>query len=904
MRLGSWMSPELQQHRFLDQRLAASQLPSYLDRDPDETGEWLDSMDAVVAQSGPDRAHFLLHRLHEALQVDGVSLPYLVQSPYVNTIPADKQPAYPGDLQMEKRLRRVVRWNAAVMVHKANRRFEGLGGHLSTYASAAMLYEVGFNHVFRSPLSPDGGDQVFYQGHASPGMYARAYLEGRLTREQLEAFRREAFAIPGAVADPHKVGHGLRGPSSYPHPRLMPDFWQFSTVSMGLGPIAAIYQARFNRYLHNRGLIPSDQNRVWAFLGDGETDEPEALGALSLAAREGLDNLTFVVNCNLQRLDGPVRGNGKIVQELEAVFSGAGWNVIKVLWGSGWDPLLEGPHAAKLRQRFAEVVDGEFQKYVTTDMAYVREHFFGKYPELRELAAGLSDRELRRMHRGGHDPSKVYAAYHAAQQRNGRPTVILAHTVKGYALGEGIEARNATHQQKKFAIEELRAFRNVLELPIRDDELEDPPFFHPGEKSPEIEYLHDCRAKLGGPMPVRVDKPVQVSLPDGKLWRRFTDGSGSAEFSTTNAVVALLQGLMRDPNLGKRLVPVVCDEARTFGMEAMFKPFGIYSAVGQLYTPVDADFLMAYREAKDGQLLQEGISEAGSMASWLAAATSYSTHSQPIIPFYFYYSMFGFQRVGDQIWQAADMNARGFLCGCTAGRTTLQGEGLQHQDGHSTILAMCNPGVASYELTYAYEAAVLVRAGIERMVAGENIIYYLTLQNEAYQMPPLPADVEEGIRRGLYQLKTAESLGIALPADAPRVQLMGAGTILRGALEAQETLAREHGVAADVWVATSFSELRREALACEAEARHKKLRGDAAPKPWIVQALDNTLGPIIAATDWMRAWPDLVSPWLGGRLHSLGTDGFGLSDTRAALRRHFEVDAQAIVEEALFRLGR
>ncbi len=867
--------------KHLDARTDPAQWSVQQDHDTTETAEWVESLQAVVDAAGPDRAHFLVRRLHEALQTEGVSLPYLVQSPYVNTIGPEHEPPYPGDLAIEKRIRRMVRWNAAVMVHKANRRFEGLGGHLSTYASAAMLYEVGFNHAFRSPLHPEGGDQVFFQGHASPGMYARAFLEGRLSREQLEHFRREARPIAGAVADPSLVSHGLRGLSSYPHPRLMPDFWQFSTVSMGLGPIAAIYQARMNRYLQARGLSDTKNSRVWCFAGDGETDEPETLGALSLAAREGLDNLIFVVNCNLQRLDGPVRGNGKIIQELESVFHGAGWNVIKVLWGTAWDELLSGPAAGVLRQRFAEVVDGEFQKYVTSDMDYVRQSFFGKYPELRELVQTLSNVQLRRMHRGGHDPLKVYAAYEAAQKGNGKPTVILAHTVKGYTLGEGIEGRNATHQQKKFGLEELKAFRNVLELPIRDDELEDAPFYHPGRHSPEVEYMLERRRQLGGPLPARVEPGPLPLAPAANLWGKFTTGSGTSEVSTTNAFVGVLNALVRDPHVGTAVVPILCDEGRTFGMESMFKPFGIYSAAGQLYTPVDADYLMAYREATDGQVLQEGISEAGSMASWLAAATSYSTHGKMLFPFYLYYSMFGFQRVGDQIWQAADMNARGFLLGCTAGRTTLMGEGLQHQDGHSLLIAACNAAVDAYEPAYAYDIAVIIREGMRRMAAGENVIYYLTLQNQAYAMPAIPGDVETGILRGLYKLRTAEALG-GKPAT---MQLLGSGVILLEVLKAQAILLNEHGIAADVWNATSYSQLRREAQSTQ--------------NSWLMQQLGPTTGPVVAASDWSRMWPDLLAPWLAGRLSSLGTDGFGLSDTREGLRSHFGVDAASIVAHVL-----
>ena len=869
-------------------------LPLAPDIDPQETREWMESLQAVVAAAGPERAHFLLRQMHESLQVEGIELPFLVQSPYVNTIPLEKQPPYPGDLAMEQQIRRIVRWNAAVMVHRANYQFPGIGGHLSSYASAAMLYEVGFNHFFRSPEHPEGGDQVYFQGHSAPGVYSRAFLEGRLSAAQLEHFRRETPNL-----------HPVQGLSSYPHPRLMPDFWQFSTVSMGLGPIAAIYQARFNRYLHARGLKDTSQCRVWCFVGDGETDEPETLGALSLAAREGLDNLTFVVNCNLQRLDGPVRGNGKIIQELETSFHGAGWNVVKVIWGSGWDEMLARDTQGILRQRMNEIVDGQYQKYVTSDIAWVREDFFGKYPGLRELAANLSDREFKRMHRGGHDPLKIYAAYHAATTVKGRPTVVLAKTVKGYSLGEGIEARNATHQHKKFALEELKAFRTALQLPIEDAQLDDAPFYHPGADSPEVAYVRERRAALGGPIPVRHEARKQIQMPEGKLWDRFYAGSGSAEVSTTVAAVSVLQALMRDPELGKRMVPIVCDEARTFGMEALFKPFGIYSSVGQLYTSVDAEFLMAYREAKDGQILQEGISEAGSMASFIAASTAHSTHGEPLIPFYWYYSMFGFQRVGDQIWQAADMNARGFLMGCTAGRTTLNGEGLQHEDGHSLLIASTNPAVVAYEPTFAYETSILIQDGLQRMLAGENVIYYMALQNEAYVMPKMPEGVADGVKKGLYRLRRAADLpGFVAKDGQVHAQLLGSGSILAGVLQAQETLWTQHGIAADVWVVTSYSELRREALAVDQRNWHAHKQAEEQEIPYVVQQLGQTSGPILAASDWMRAVPDQLAPWLQSRLLTLGTDGFGLSDTRANLRRHFEVDAEAVVDVLLWKLGK
>ncbi|MCO4763662.1 MAG: pyruvate dehydrogenase (acetyl-transferring), homodimeric type [Myxococcales bacterium] len=864
------------------------------DPDPSETREWIESMESVVQFQGLERAHYLLGKVHEYLQVDGAQLPYLVQSPYVNTIPASLQPAYPGDLDMEKRIRRMVRWNAAVMVHRANKHFPGLGGHLSTYASAATIYEVAFNHFFRSPAHPAGGDQVYFQGHSAPGIYARAFLEGRMTEAQCLAFRREA--VPNT------------GISSYPHPRLMPDFWQFSTVSMGLGPLAAIYQARFNRYLHHRGLKDTRNSRVWAFLGDGETDEPEALGALSLPAREGLDNLIFVVNCNLQRLDGPVRGNGKIIQELESVYSGAGWNVIKVVWGGTWDKLLAEDHEGVLRRRMDEVVDGQYQKYVTTGVDYVREDFFGKYPQLKAVGDSLSDYEVQHLKRGGHDPIKVYAAMHqATTQRNGRPTVILVKTIKGHGLGGGFAGRNTTHGQKKFDVEALAKFRDRLELPISDADLKEGALYHPGERSPEIDYLKSRRQALGGPMPVRSSDHTQIAVPGPKTWQRYLEGSGKTEVSTTGATVGVLTSLMRDKELGRHVVPILCDEGRTFGMEALFKPYGIYSALGQLYTPVDADYLLAYRESMDGQILQEGITEAGSVASFIAAGTSYSTHGVPMVPFYFFYSMFGFQRTGDSIWQAADMNARGFLIGCTAGRTTLMGEGLQHQDGHSVLLAATNPGVITYEPTYAYEVAVIVEAGLARMLSGDDVIYYLTVQNEPYLMPKLPTEqteaVREGIRRGCYVAKPASEVG-DLPDDAPTMQLLGSGSIMQFVLEAQEILVKEHGVRADVWAVTSYNELRREALAVEEANRMAKLRGPDAETSWLIDTLGATEGPILAASDWMTLVPDQLTRWLGRRLSSVGTDGFGMSDTREALRHHFGVDTPAIIEAALWRLDR
>jgi pyruvate dehydrogenase E1 component len=851
--------------------------------DPDaaETQEWLDALDGVLETSGSNRARYLLTQLkHEAVR-HGVEIPFTANTPYVNTIPPDRQPPYPGRREIERRIKSIVRWNAMAMVVKANKKESGIGGHISTYASAANLLEIGFNHFFRGPDSPGGGDQVYFQGHASPGIYARAFLEGRLTEAQLQNFRRE-------LAE----GGGL---SSYPHPWLMPNFWQFPTVSMGLSPIMAIYQARFNRYLEHRGLKDTSLQRVWCLLGDGETDEPETLGALTLASREGLDNLTFIVNCNLQRLDGPVRGNGKIIQELEAAFRGAGWNVIKVTWGSDWDPLLARDKSGKLVQRMNEVVDGEFQKYAVESGAYVREHFFGKYPETRALVEWLSDEQIRKMSRGGHDPEKVYAAYHAAVNHRGSPTVILAATVKGYGLGEAGEGRNITHQQKKLNEDELAEFRSRFGIPISDNEVADAPFYRPPDDSREIQYLLERRRELGGCLPARTVRCSPLQAPKAELFKEFHKGSGDNEFSTTMAFVGLLRRMMEEKEIGKWIVPIIPDEARTFGMEAFFKKFGIYSNVGQLYEPVDSHTLLAYREAKNGQLLEEGITEAGSMSSFIAAGSAYASHGIPTIPFFIYYSMFGFQRIGDLIWAAADQRVRGFLLGGTAGRTTLMGEGLQHQDGHSHVLASAVPNLITYDPAYAYELAVIIRDGIRRMYeVGESVFYYITLGNEPYKMRPMPEGSEEGILRGMYRLRASTLKG-------NKAHLLGSGSILRETFRAQEILADRYQVAADVWSVTSYKELRREAL--EVERWNMLHPTQPARQSYVEKLLAKEEGAFVAATDYMKSLPEMITRWVPGGVFALGTDGFGRSDNRSALRRFFEMDAESIVIAALSQLS-
>jgi pyruvate dehydrogenase E1 component len=853
------------------------------DSDVNETEEWLTAFEQVVAIEGRERARFLLKKLLEKGYEKDVILPFTGNTPYINTIPKSEEPPYGGDRALERRIKSIVRWNAMALVVRANKRFAGLGGHISTFASAATLYQVGFHHFFRG-RGDNGfdGDMIYFQGHASPGIYAHAFLEGRLTLEQMDAFRRES--APGG------------GLASYPHPWLMPGFWEFPTVSMGLGPIAAIYQAKFNRYLRNRGLRDVQNRKVWAFLGDGETDEPEALGAITLASREKLDNLIFVINCNLQRLDGPVRGNGKVIQELETAFRGAGWNVIKVIWGSDWDPLIEKDNTGLLIQRMNEALDGEYQKYVVEPGSYVRKEFFGKYPELAELVKGYSDEDLRALRRGGHDPLKVYAAFKSAIEHEGSPTVILAKTVKGYGLGEAGEGKNVTHQQKKLTDDELRFFRDRFEIPVADKDLHDAPFYLPPENSQEIQYLRERRRVLGGPVPVRRVRTEPVPTPDDDTWSRFFEGV-DRDVSTTMVFVQMLTQLLKDKEIGKRIVPIVPDEARTFGMESLFRQFGIYSHVGQLYEPVDKSMLLYYREATDGQILEEGITEAGSMSSFIAAGSSYATHGIDMIPFFIFYSMFGFQRIGDLIWAAADQRTRGFLLGATSGRTTLNGEGLQHEDGHSHVLASVVPNLLAFDPAFAFEVAVIIRDGLKRMFTDrEDIFYYITLYNENYPMPHMPAGAEEGILKGAYKLKAAPE-----GDDRPRLHLLGSGSLLREALRAQDILAEKYGVAADVWSATSYKELRRDALEAD---RWNLLHPDQEPrKPYVVQIFEGDDRPIVAVTDYMKLVPDMISRWLPGRLLPLGTDGFGRSDTREALRRFFEVDAECVVIAALWQLA-
>jgi pyruvate dehydrogenase E1 component len=853
------------------------QLP---DVDPQETEEWIESLDALVEQAGPERARFVLYKLLKRARMLQIGLPPLTQTRYINTISPEQEPAFPGDEEMEHRIRQFIRWNAVAMVVRANHHYDGIGGHLATYASSATLYEVGFNHFFRGKDDAGGGDQIFFQGHASPGIYARAFLEGRLTESQLDHFRREVE--PGA------------GLSSYPHPRLMPEFWEFPTVSMGLGPLAAIYQARFNRYLHNRGLKDTSRQRVWGFLGDGECDEPESLGALHVAAREGLDNLTFVVNCNLQRLDGPVRGNGKIIQELEAVFRGSGWNVIKVIWGREWDELLARDIDGVLVNRMNETTDGESQRLTVADGAYIRQHFFGTDPRLLKLVAHLSDDDLQKLRRGGHDYRKVYAAYDAATNHHAAPTVILAQTVKGWALGPSVEGRNITHQAKKMSVEELKVFRDRLNLPIEDERLvDDPPYYHPGTSSPEMRYMLERRHVLGGVTPRRVIRSASVQLPTDASFSEFPKGSGKAAASTTTAFTRLLRNLLRDPNIGKRVVPIIPDEARTFGMDPLFKEVGIYSPLGQRYEPVDAETLLPYREATDGQVLEEGITEAGSMASFTAAGTSYATHGQPMVPFYIFYSMFGFQRTMDQIWAFGDARGRGFLMGATAGRTTLNGEGLQHQDGHSQLLATAIPCIRAYDPAFAFETAVIVRDGIRRMlIEDEDVFYYLTLYNENYPMPAMPEGAEDGILRGLYLFRKGEE-------GRRRVTLLGSGPILLQALRAQELLHDKFDVAADVYSVTSYQQLRNDAI--ETERWNRRHPTERPRVPYVAQVLGGRL-PIVAASDYMKAIPDQISRWVAQPFLPLGTDGFGRSDTRQALRRYFEVDAENIAAASLHGL--
>lgn len=850
------------------------------DIDPLETQEWLDALESVLDnEEGEKRAEYLIQRMGELASRSGTQLPYAITTPYRNTIPVTHEAAMPGDLFMERRIRSMVRWNALAMVMRANLQDPDLGGHISTFASSATLYDIGFNYFFKAPTEEHGGDLVFYQGHASPGIYARAFLEGRISEEQMTNYRQEVD------------GNGL---SSYPHPWLMPDFWQFPTVSMGLGPIQAIYQARFMKYLESRGFIKPGQQKVWCFLGDGECDEPESLGAISLAGREKLDNLIFVINCNLQRLDGPVRGNGKIIQELEGNFRGADWNVIKVIWGRLWDPLLARDHDGLLQQRMEDAVDGDYQNYKANDGAYVREHFFGARPELKKMVENMSDEEIWKLNRGGHDPYKVYAAYHAASNHKGQPSVILAKTIKGYGTGAS-QGQNIAHNTKKVDTESLRKFRDSFGIPISDDQLEHLPFYRPEEGSPEYKYLHSRREALGGYTPQRRTSSTPIPVPPLETLKSILDGTGEREISTTMAFVRILAQLLKDKELGQRIVPIVPDEARTFGMEGMFRQLGIYSSVGQLYEPVDKDQVMFYREDKKGQILNEGINEAGAMSSWIAAATAYSTYNQPMLPFYIFYSMFGFQRIGDLAWAAGDSRAKGFLIGGTAGRTTLNGEGLQHEDGHSHILASTIPNCRTYDPTYGYELAVIIREGSRRMMEEqENIFYYLTVMNEAYAQPAMPEGVEEGIIRGMYLLEEAKEKG------KQHVQLMGSGTILREVREAATLLQNNYSISADIWSVTSFNELRRDGLAVE---RWNRLHPTEAPRlTYVEQNLAERSGPVIAATDYMKLYAEQVRQWVPGNFKALGTDGFGRSDSRRKLRDFFEVDRRWIAYTALTAL--
>ncbi|MCP4097170.1 MAG: pyruvate dehydrogenase (acetyl-transferring), homodimeric type [Planctomycetaceae bacterium] len=866
-----------------------SYITQTVDVDPAETQEWLESLEYIMSTKGEDRAKYLLSVLEARARVEGVDLPIKSNTAYINTIAKHEQPAYPGNREIERRIKSFVRWNAMAMVVRANKAtaapgLGGVGGHISTFASSATLYEVAQNHIFRGRgESGFDGDMVYFQGHGSPGMYSRAYMEGRLNEDHLLNFRRELQDHPGL--------------SSYPHPWLMPDFWEYPTVSMGLGPIMSIYQARFNEYLHDRGIKDTSNQRVWAFLGDGECDEPESLGAITLAGREKLDNLKFVINCNLQRLDGPVRGNGKIIQELEALFRGAGWNVIKVVWGDDWDPLLEADELGLLVKRMGEVVDGQYQKYVGMPGEYTREHFFGKHPELIEMVKNYSDEKLLRMRRGGHDPEKVYAAYKAAEDHKGQPTVILAKTIKGYGLGEAGEGRNIAHNQKKMNEAELLEFRTRFGIPISDEDVGKAPFYKPSEDSIEMKYMREQRIKLGGPVPSRPTKVPTMEVPRFEDYRkRIDDDSEKKEMSTTMGAVRLLSSLVRDKKIGKNIVPIVPDESRTFGMEGMFRQVGIYAHAGQLYEPVDRTETAYYKEAKDGQLLEEGISEAGSMASFNAAGTAYSAHGINMIPFYIYYSMFGFQRIGDLIWAAADMRAKGFLLGGTAGRTSLNGEGLQHQDGHSLLNAIAFPTVRAYDPAFHYETAVIIFDGLKKLYEdGETAIYYLMVGNDNYIMPKMPDGCEEGIIKGIYKFRTKES-----EQGKHRVQLFGSGAIMNCVLKAQEILADQYGVSSDVWSVTSYNELRRDAQECK---RWNMFHPTMEPrKSYLETVLEGSEGPFIASSDYVQAHSEQVAQFLPDEFLALGTDGMGRSETRPALRRHFEVDAECVTVAALYQL--
>ncbi|MGW3894642.1 pyruvate dehydrogenase (acetyl-transferring), homodimeric type [Micromonospora profundi] len=866
-------------------------LPSQLpDIDPEETSEWVESLDGVIDDRGAKRARYVMLRLLERARERQVGVPPLTTTDYINTITPEREPWFPGDEHVERRIRAYVRWNAAMLVHRAQRPEIGVGGHISTFASSASLYEVGFNHFFRGKNHPGGGDQIFYQGHASPGMYARAFLEGRLSEHQLDGFRQE-------------LSHPGGGLPSYPHPRLMPDFWEFPTVSMGLGGLNAIYQARFNRYLQHRGIKDTSQQHVWAFLGDGEMDEPETLGAIGVAAREELDNLTFVINCNLQRLDGPVRGNGKVMQELESFFRGAGWNVIKVVWGREWDPLLAADTDGALVNLMNTTTDGDYQTYKAESGAYVREHFFGRDSRTRKMVEPLSDDEIWNLKRGGHDYRKLYAAYKAATEHTGQPTVILAKTIKGWTLGSHFEGRNATHQMKKLTLEDLKTFRDRLYLDIPDSALEEnpylPPYYHPGEKSEELAYLKERREQLGGYLPSRRTSTKRLAIPGPERFADIKRGSGKQKVATTQAFVRLLKDVMKDKEFGKRWVPIIPDEARTFGLDSIFPTAKIYSPHGQRYTSVDRELFLSYKESTTGQILHEGINEAGSVASFTAAGSAYATHDEPMIPMYIFYSMFGFQRTADGLWAAADQMARGFLLGATAGRTTLNGEGLQHEDGHSLLLAATNPAVVAYDPAFAYEIAHILESGLHRMYgdAQENVFYYLTVYNEPTLQPAEPADVDvEGLLKGIYRYSPAPQV------DGPKANVLASGTGMQWALKAQQLLAQDWGVAAEVWSVTSWTELRRDAV--QVEEYNLLNPGAEAKVPYIAQKLAEAEGPKVAVSDWMRAVPDLISRWVPGDYTSLGTDGFGMSDTRHALRRHFHVDAESIVVATLRQLAR
>ncbi len=854
------------------------------DPDPEEIQEWLEALDGVIEHEGPERAQFILEQLVAKGRRRCGHLPFKATTGYINTIPRhlEARPPEYVDHHLEWRIRSLVRWNAIAMVVNANRQNDGIGGHIASYASACTLYEIGFNHFWRAPSEEQDGDLVFFQGHSAPGIYARAYLEGRLSEEQLGNFRRD---VDG------------QGVSSYPHPWLMPGFWQFPTVSMGLGPVQAVQQARFMKYLHHRGIRDTSGRKVWVFMGDGEMDEPESMAAIGTAAREGLDNLIFVINCNLQRLDGPVRGNGKIIQELEGEFRGAGWNVLKVIWGSRWDPLLEMDKTGLLQQRMEECVDGEYQAFKAKGGEYTRKHFFGKYPELERMVAGMSDYDIYRLNRGGHDPHKVYAAYHAAVHHTGEPTVILAKTVKGYGMGEAGEGQNITHQQKKMGESALRRFRDHYEIPVADDKLKETPFYKPDDDSPEMRYLHERRRALGGYLPVRRERAPALETPELSAFQPLLEDSGERELSTTMAFVRALTILTRDKAIGAHVVPIVPDEARTFGMEGLFRQLGIYSSVGQLYEPEDADQLMFYKESKTGQILEEGLNEAGAISSWMAAASAYANHGVNMIPFYVFYSMFGFQRVGDLAWAAGDLQARGFLIGGTAGRTTLNGEGLQHQDGHSHLLASAIPNCIAYDPAFAYELAVILQGGLRRMfVDQENVFYYITVYNENYAHPAMPEGVETGILRGMYAYRRGPE------GEAPRVQLLGSGSIFREVIAAADLLAEDFGVHADLWSCPSFTELARDGRACE---RHDRLHPGGEPRrPYVAQCLEGAAGPAVAATDYVRAYAEQIRPYLDGRPYwVLGTDGFGRSDTRERLRSFFEIDRYHVVCAALKALA-